>query len=594
MGQIPWSISTTVRNPERVRNFLKVLKTLEGQTWDYACQEQFQILLLQNRLYGAYNNQFYSGLPQKYIDLLESDKPISFEQAQEILNSKNYVGGNDMRGRQSYNPLKKMGFVYENHKVLRFTDFGNYFLNDNYDLGEIFFKSFIKWQLPNPASQDFKVGYNIKPFIGTLHLINEVNKLCRKQGVKDKGISKLEFQLFAVTLFDYRQISSQAKKLLDFRNAYSKSIDKDTFIDNYINSNLAHIDGINNLQDYADNAIRYFRLTRYICIRGGYYIDLEPRRQVEIEGLLKFDNASAHQFNNINKYYEYLGDINAPSLPWENLTENRKIATRILEEIADYKKQLNETEELVGKKNLITLNYSQLKDYISYLRTARQDLQRKIEHNRTQSLQEAENCRNELKNIYSSRNKKSIELERLCTLALNALDDAIEIKPNYPVGDDNEPIFTAPGNKPDIECYYKDFNAICEVTMLTDRQQWFNEGQPVMRHLYDFEITNSGKTGYCLFIAPTMHRDTMNVYWGYRKIGYEGAKQRIVPLTINQFVELLEVLIAKKTKGQKLRCDEMRQLYDLVVDSADNCQDAPTWVKSIETILSDWKTKMLS
>lgn len=34
------------------------------------------------------------------------------------------------------------------------------------------------------------------------------------------------------------------------------------------------------------------------------------------------------------------------------------------------------------------------------------------------------------------------------------------------MGDDNEPTFTAPANKPDIECFYQSFNSICEVTML--------------------------------------------------------------------------------------------------------------------------------
>jgi len=30
---IPWSISTTVRNPERLRDFLRVLKLLEGKPY---------------------------------------------------------------------------------------------------------------------------------------------------------------------------------------------------------------------------------------------------------------------------------------------------------------------------------------------------------------------------------------------------------------------------------------------------------------------------------------------------------------------------------------------------------------------------------
>lgn len=45
----PWSISTTVRNPERLRDFLRVLKTLEGRKFDDGTQKKFQIRLIQER-----------------------------------------------------------------------------------------------------------------------------------------------------------------------------------------------------------------------------------------------------------------------------------------------------------------------------------------------------------------------------------------------------------------------------------------------------------------------------------------------------------------------------------------------------------------
>ena len=37
----PWSISTTVRNPDRLRDFLRVLKELEGQTFNSDNQIKF-------------------------------------------------------------------------------------------------------------------------------------------------------------------------------------------------------------------------------------------------------------------------------------------------------------------------------------------------------------------------------------------------------------------------------------------------------------------------------------------------------------------------------------------------------------------------
>jgi len=84
--------------------------------------------------------------------------------------------------------------------------------------------------------------------------------------------------------------------------------------------------------------------------------------------------------------------------------------------------------------------------------------------------EEAESCIKDLRNLLSNRQDgylpPSLNLERLTTLGLDLMNDAEKIHPNYPLGDDGEPTHTAPAGKPDIECFYKNFAAICEVTML--------------------------------------------------------------------------------------------------------------------------------
>ncbi len=83
---------------------------------------------------------------------------------------------------------------------------------------------------------------------------------------------------------------------------------------------------LKNLKDYGDNAIRYFRLTRFLYIRGkGFYVDLEPRRAVEIENLLKFDDASSKEFKNKAEYLNYISNIAEPQLPCESQNELIKI-----------------------------------------------------------------------------------------------------------------------------------------------------------------------------------------------------------------------------------------------------------------------------
>lgn len=56
----PWSISTTVRNPERIISFLKVLANFEGEPFDEEKQVEYQIRLIQARLYqpNGLSNEF--------------------------------------------------------------------------------------------------------------------------------------------------------------------------------------------------------------------------------------------------------------------------------------------------------------------------------------------------------------------------------------------------------------------------------------------------------------------------------------------------------------------------------------------------------
>lgn len=597
----PWSITTTLRNPERLRNFLLVLKQLENKKWDLKNQKKFQILLIKERVYGYGKSQFYNGLNKKQISLIDNQsKEISFKQAEDIFNTKNYEDP-AMRGRQSINPLKKIGLVVLQDEKVVITSLGKLFLQDDYDLGDIFFRSFIKWQLPNPDSSDYKFenGYNIKPFIGVLHLIHQVNQKSLKIGEKAKGISKQEFALFCPTLINFQDIEKYAESILQLRSQQkgkSKQEQKqifDNFKKNFAQEFLGTTDKreikklLKNLKDYGDNAIRYFRLTRFLFIRGGgFYVDLEPRRQIEIEKLLNFDDAKATQFETKEQYLNYISDISKPKLPWESKEEYKKILSKLIEDIKAYEKKLNiEAKEITDYQNF---NEGELKKYVSDLRQHRRELQNEENHQRSQEIEQINDYIEKLENIFDF-DDRPILLEKLSTLGLNALNDALKIKPNYPVGDDNEPTFTAPANTPDIECYYHEFNAICEVTMLKSRDQWYNEGQPVMRHLRDFENQNSDKKSYCLFIAPTIHRDTLNTFWMAVKYEYEGQKQNIIPLTISNFTKLLKILVEIKKQGKILKHNEIARLYDEIINISNNASNSDMWLNEIPNTINSWQ-----
>lgn len=601
----PWSITTTLRNPERLRNFLIVLREIENFEWNLENQRKYQILLIKNRVYGYGSRQFYNGLSEDHISLIDDQsKEISFKEAEAIFNAKNYEDPS-MRGRQSLNPLKKFGFVSIKDGKIFITDLGRLFLKENFDLGEIFLRSFLKWQVPNLDNDDYSQdsGYDIKPFIGALHLIDAVNKKEIARGKEAKGISKKEFSLFVPTLVNYKDIDDYATNLVGLRDKLSgknrneQKVIFDTYEKEFVSKFLgtkktSAVSGLlKNLRDYGDNSIRYFRLTRYIFIRGGgYYIDLESRRSVEIKSLLDFDNAQSKDFTTKDEYLDYISDISQPQLPWETKEKYIEIIKNLVQDIEQYESALQRSS--VAVKDYKTFQETELKSYIEELRTLRRTLQEEGNHKKSQAVEQVESYIKDLENIFDFEDRP-ILLEKLSSLGLHALNDALKIQPNYPVGDDNEPTFTAPANTPDIECFYGNFNAICEVTMLTGRDQWYNEGQPVMRHLRDFENKHNDKKTYCLFIAPKIHRDTVNTFWTAIKYEYEGKAQKIVPLSITDFVSVLKTLVKIKSENKLLKHDEISRLYEEIIGSSKSYTDSGEWLKNIPNAISTWQASLV-
>ena len=601
----PWSITTTTRNPYRTRDFLKVLKTLEGVEWNLETQIEYQTRLIQERCYGYGISQFYSGLPSNLVQLVDdASRPIPYRVAEEIFQLKNYKDP-PMRGRQSANSLKKFGFAIISDGRVHITRLGNQFLEEDHNMQDIFLRVFLKWQIPNPDNKStFNTeAYNIKPFVGILCLISQVNELEKSYGKEPKGISRDEFCLFAPTLIHHCDIESQTNQIDHLRNMMAgrtKQVQRELWESQkrfYAKSFLQTDDEneitklLSNLSDYGDNAIRYFRLTSYIHIRGnGYYIDLEPRRSVEINALLETDNAAAEDFKTKSDFYEYISNPSLPVLPWGTPDRQISIIHQIEHEIQHYETKLD-----LPQSSLIDpsrLNETERKDRIAQLNVRRRELQDIDRYRTAQEVGSIQECIDVLDGIYDYE-QRPILLEKTATLCLCAINDAIGISPQYPVGDDNEPVFTAPGNVPDIECFYNSFNSVCEVTMLTSRDQWYHEGQPVMRHLRDFEDRHPDRPAYCLFIAPSIHRDTLNTFWLSVKHGYEGRSLCIVPLTINQLSQIMKKLHELRLAGVFLSHLQLQQLLDNVIQLCRSTDNSTEWIESIPEAIQSWEGDLL-
>ncbi|MEI7819215.1 MAG: AlwI family type II restriction endonuclease, partial [bacterium] len=183
--------------------------------------------------------------------------------------------------------------------------------------------------------------------------------------------------------------------------------------------------------------------------------------------------------------------------------------------------------------------------------------------------------------------RPSLDFEWYASRALMVLNDAIRIEPSFKVGDDGIPTGFR-GSVSDIECEYESFGMTVEVTLLRGRDQWYAEGQPVMRHLRDFEDNLAEtKSAYCIFIAPHIHRDTLNQFWTSNKYEFEGRRQQIIPLSIGEFVDLLGKAREKIIKGE-LNNTTISSLLTCLAKTIDEHSDSLQWQQNIKKVVALW------
>lgn len=92
-----WSINTTVRNPERLQGFLRVLEEFEGEIFDEETQALFQKALVRNKLYKPL------GIPEELVMEYENPEPFDDFDTERIFS---LVNDPAFRGRTSVSRCK--------------------------------------------------------------------------------------------------------------------------------------------------------------------------------------------------------------------------------------------------------------------------------------------------------------------------------------------------------------------------------------------------------------------------------------------------------------------------------------------------------
>lgn len=454
---------------------------------------------------------------------------------------------------------------------------------------EAFLRQLLKFQLSSPYHIDSQNTFRVKPYLELMRLIHDFGSL-----------SKNEIALFVVQLTDYKNYESIKQKIESFRKesatlrerkiSYKKFVldcfvneltklfeqeinsnelgtrqSEDVSLENFIKTKR------HNHIDYADAAIRYLRATGLFSLKPKTFKIYPIAEKVkDLEYLLTNSERDTKHYETEESYEnEYLFDPDKPAL----LTDDKQL---LIEKILA--KSKDQTEE-----NTQNQTVEQLKDLYYELVTEGVSNFVEQEKEKLRTYQEYD----DILKTFSDIEKKDIAdpplfFEWNIWRAFAMLNDG-DISGNFKIDDDGVPLYTAPGNVPDIVCKYKDFETIVEVTMSSGHKQYEMEGEPVARHYGNFK-RNTDKEVYCVFIAPQLSQATVAYYYSlYRmNIDYYGGQAKIIPISLNDFKKLLS---SAYSSSEKPNASAIRNLFKELADLAISAKSETEWHAAISSRL---------
>jgi len=486
----PLLFTTTMRNPERIKPFLRVLKEFDGQVLTNDLIESIFIKLFQLGLYRPMKGR--DAVKAKWdaeIELSHAEAKQLYDLNPQSHKEAGFDKGWPSRFQTSFSFMKELGFVnYAINERVVFSETGNLLIADDSSNEQIAFaNAFAKYQSGNPFR---RVSNDNIPLI----LLLQTVVLLKENNPDSAGISRRELPL--LICWPDNNAKALRDKILKIRAKYKFTPSPEVIMaecDELINDTKRDPKSI--LVDYPDEFIRKMKLTGFITIRGGgRFIDMNNNEREAIQHIL--DNyANYKRYEDESAYYAYMSSL-------------------------DHKLQaiLTKTTHVI--------------------KSTRKDLQKWVSHYNWGKIKE-ELLKLATNGVSTDEILKFIDrplrLEFLVSLAIISNIDNIDVIPNYIVDDEGLPSSHAPGNNADIECKEPDSSALIEVTLLSGTAQHKNESFSVTRHLDEY-IKKGNPNTYALFIAPKVFIDTSRCFRNMKL--EEGLDIRSMDLT--DFVTALE------------------------------------------------------
>ncbi len=646
MKYFQWTIgSTTVRNPDRLREGLEVLKDhFDGKEWNTAQQEKFFDLL---RDKGAYE--------------MEDDDYGRMTSARKQEHARKWVS-----------ILNQLGFCFayeSSEKPVLITKAGLSLLNNPDIEDEVFLRQLLKYQKPSALPKQNGAAFenvSVLPFLVSLRVTYEM-----------QGLSKEEISIFLNTTVRMEDIDKIIKEIKEYRIQKGKIEGRVKKKEFYVKTQLAWLEEIfadeikerivlikeliasykkdpvfissaqgqqlladitkggkgsntikakraqlaiasviksgknatearkvflayylplkiATLRDYADLTARYLRKSGLFSVSRDKLITI-----TEKEDLIKSLLAQKWSLVGDNKYLDYLWSDSLPALPSDkaDYLKDHLATIKAKEKVLFDKVGARESLELVGEKIIPAKDVLQLKQQTRSIETNLLKL-REIEFYYSQR---EEKQVDDIINFYDLILTKQIlggEAYYPAYLEWNTWRvflaiDTLANKPyearNFKLDDELQPVNHAPGNRADMVFEYENFILVTEVTLIVRANQWSAEAEPVPRHVAKIQSENKGKDVFGLFVAPQIDVNTFLTFFNNRKysVNDEIIDLTIIPFSVDQIKQLLSVF-----KEKRFTTQDMKRLFESIRADIITSKDAIEWGKKIPTIMHDWTQKL--
>lgn len=530
-GYKVFSISTTIRNPRRNTEFLEVLKKFDNTELTSETKNEIYIELIRQGIYKV--NNLDNLIKEKY----EQNILLTDEEINKIIKENPQKTGDEGRLMTQIRALKDTGLVNligsRNKKTLQITPLGYKLLNND-NIDDVYSKAMIGLHANNP--QRTTIYNKSRPFLNTLFVINEVNKVLGN----DKGILWHEFAVFVLSMKDC-DYKTTAQYIIENRKKNKNKINQ-IYLENYlyqiVKVNSVKFNSI--LKDYADDVYRKFDMTGLIDSSGfgnNTYVRFDKYNISKVKSILNYYSDYKYtEFENTEKYTDYLTEI---VLPWE---KSDYVKRQIVE---DKKKNLNveinENDSLDNQiKELDSINNKRI--FENFVDNIKMDVIKKELILLSRNLGE----KSEFNSI-----PEPVRLEWFIALITAKVYGAKYVKPNLTLDNNGVPKSHAAGGLADIEFITEELYCLIEVTLQRDyKQQENNETTSISDHLRELK---SNKEKCSILIAPRIHNRVVD-YFQYCTIR---SKLTILATTIELYIEMIEesknidefkIIIDKMTK----------------------------------------------